>query len=576
MVVTNRAPRRPGDLIGLYVGGYELVRLIGEGGMGAVYEAVNAALGKRAAVKVIAKDLAQRTDVVERFQREARTIAAIDDPNVVDIFDLNEIDGASCILMPLIGGVSLEELCRQMGPMPILEAFVIGVQIASGLDAVHAAGVVHRDIKPQNIMIERRQRRRYFVRIVDFGVAKILDARLAAGYRSRTMSVVGTIGYMAPEQAGGREVDARADVYALGVLLYRMLTARTPYEDDTLYGLIEKQVQQASFPRPRELRPEVPEIWDEAIMACLEVDRASRLGSAKELAHLLTRGIPHGEGMLRVLAPRLCIDTQLGPQGVTLTGDLDMSFERWSAVRPPVPPRSMSSARAAGLAVAGIAVGAVASLLLRSPSATPDRAHDSAPERSDIAMDTAPAPARQGGGSVPAPATDAGVSLDAIDAGERGARSGIEIDGGIATAAPATVVAPAPRPDVSTKGGAAAPTPALGERAPKAPLPGASKVSLAPAVEPSRRAPGESIPEPARPAPEAPPASAPVSQPGTIIVKVKPWAEVWIDDKPSGQTPVRKILSPGVHRVRIVGPNKSEELSVTVQAGRELTIPRSW
>ena len=454
MVVTNREPPRPGDLIGLLVGGYEIVRLIGEGGMGAVYEAVNKALGKRAAVKVIAKELARRPDVVERFQREARTIAAIDDPNVVDIFDLNEIDGASCILMPLIGGVSLEELCRQMERVPVLEAFVIGVQIASGLDAVHAAGVVHRDIKPQNIMIERRQRRRYFVRIVDFGVAKILDARLAAGYRSRTLSVVGTLGYMAPEQASGRDVDARADVYAFGVLLYRMLTGRTPYEDDTLYGLIEKQVQRAPFPRPRELRPDLPAIWDEAIMACLEVDRAKRLGSVKELAQLLTRGTPNGEGMLRVLAPRLCIDAQLGPEGVTLTGDLDLSFARWSSSGPPAPSSATRPGRVVGLTAAGAAIGAVASLLVAGAIGSLDRADAREPVPLDPAVLAAPA-AREAAGS--ASATNAGLPSRITDAAELTVQHGGPIDSGT-HAAPD----PARRPERPAGVGASPASPVAG------------------------------------------------------------------------------------------------------------------
>ena len=532
MAVTNRDPPRPDDLIGRRIGGYQIERQIGEGGMGAVYAAVNARLGKSAAVKVISRAVARNLDVAARFRREARTIAAIDDPNVVEIFDLHEIDGASCILMPLIGGVSLEELCLQMGPMPLLEVFVISAQIASGLDAAHAASVVHRDIKPQNIMIERRQRRRYFVRIVDFGIARLLDPRLAAGYRSRTLSVVGTVGYMAPEQAGGRDVDARADVYALGVVLYRMLTGRTPYQDATLYGLIEKQVQEAPFPRPRELRPDVPASWDDAIMAAMEVDRGRRLGSVKELARLLARGLRNGEDMLRVLAPRLCLDAPPGADGATLTGDLDVSLERWSSVRTPAASRAGMRMRAAAFALAGAVIGAAAALLASTTltAGAPDRDDQlSAVPVPEEAVAT-PSPVRPDA----APA-DAGVSPRITGEGGAGARRGA----GIAGAAPAVIVAPAPKPERPARGG--------------------------------------SSPKPPEP---TPPPAAPIAgreeKSAILVVRARTWAQVWIDAKAAGQTPIRLRVTPGAHSVLMINDGHRETIPVTARANAEVIVEKNW
>ncbi|MEP6864764.1 MAG: serine/threonine-protein kinase [Deltaproteobacteria bacterium] len=282
-MVTNQSPPNPHDMIGRDAAGYVIDRMIGEGGMGAVYSAYSPLLGKRAAIKVMLGEYTDNKDVVERFSREAKAAAAIKDLNIIDVYAASRFpqDGRMFIVMPFVEGGSLEALCRQRGPLPIDVTVAIALQVCSGLDAVHAVAIVHRDIKTQNILIAPHHGRQYFVYIVDFGIAKLLDPHLGNREKlTRTHSAVGTVGSMAPEQArGDRDIDARADIYSVGMVLYRMLTGRAPYEDASMYALWEKQANGEPFPRPRSLRADVPPVIDDLIMQCLEVDRGRRPAS---------------------------------------------------------------------------------------------------------------------------------------------------------------------------------------------------------------------------------------------------------------------------------------------------------
>src|SRR5437762_6410958 len=236
MVVTNVAAPKPAELLGRRIAGYVLDEVIGAGGMGAIYGATSRFVKKRAAVKVMLNEYTEDAEVVGRFLQEAFVASAVDHPNVVEIWaaDRFEEDGRMYILMPLIEGSSLETLCESVGPLGFDAAATIAIQIAAGLDAVHKLGVVHRDIKPANILITKKDGLKHFVKIVDFGVARLLAPHLvgiSSGRRTRTDMVIGTAGSMAPEQAAGsREVDARADIYSWGVVTYRMLTGRAPYQ----------------------------------------------------------------------------------------------------------------------------------------------------------------------------------------------------------------------------------------------------------------------------------------------------------------------------------------------------------
>jgi eukaryotic-like serine/threonine-protein kinase len=228
MVVTTPIPPRPEDIIGRMAGTYRIDRIIGEGGMGTVYGGTCLlAGGKRAAIKVMHAEYTESPEATERFGREAMTAAAVSDLNVLDIYgaDRFELDDRMFIIMPFVDGGSLEDLCRRVGPMPVDKMIPIMLQVCSGLDAVHAVGVIHRDVKTQNILVTRKFGREHHVYIVDFGIAKLLATYLAADRRrlTRTRATLGTPGCMAPEQArGDSDVDARADVYSVGMVMYRM------------------------------------------------------------------------------------------------------------------------------------------------------------------------------------------------------------------------------------------------------------------------------------------------------------------------------------------------------------------
>lgn len=191
-MVTNRMPPSANDLIGRDANGYIIDALIGEGGMGAVYRGFCRLVGQWGAIKVMLGEYHENAEVVERFKAEARAVAAIDDPNIVPVYTAGWFreDSRMFIVMRYVEGGSLEGLCRSVGPLPLDVTTAIGIQVCNGLDAAHALGIVHRDIKTQNILIEPgRHGRKYYVWIVDFGVAKLTASQLQLGFKTRTKAV---------------------------------------------------------------------------------------------------------------------------------------------------------------------------------------------------------------------------------------------------------------------------------------------------------------------------------------------------------------------------------------------------
>jgi serine/threonine-protein kinase len=291
------APRSPDELIASQtrIGNYRLVRLLGQGGMGAVYLAEHIEIGKRAAVKILNAQQANDEESVGRFLGEARLISGLKHPSIVDIYDCGLIeDVGRYILMEHLEGEDLYVYLKRRVAVSPAEAAGIGWQILDALEAAHEAGVIHRDLKPPNIFLARWGRRT-LVKLLDFGVAKLLDSSQQSVELTRTGMVVGTPAYMAPEQAaGGKDPDGRLDLYSFGLILFEMVAGRRPFlSNNTNEMLVMQQVEQP--PPPSAFAPGLPKAFERLIMGCLEKsvnDRPKNARILKEALAALMHDLP--------------------------------------------------------------------------------------------------------------------------------------------------------------------------------------------------------------------------------------------------------------------------------------------
>jgi len=259
---------------------YEIVNVIGEGGMGVVYAARHRALGKRFALKALRKDLATDHEIAARFMQEARTAASISHPGLVEITDFGKLPtGQPFFVMELLEGQSLAQLIRRGGPIPAARALEIVRQIADALGAAHDRSIVHRDLKPDNVHVSPAAAGRDQVTIVDFGLAKVIgSSRL-----TRAGMVFGTPHYMSPEQAQGDPTDHRADIYALGVVMYEMFTGRVPFEADSYMGVLTKHMYMAPTPPSQLVGIDKLGVLEDIILRCLEKKADHRYQALREL-----------------------------------------------------------------------------------------------------------------------------------------------------------------------------------------------------------------------------------------------------------------------------------------------------
>jgi serine/threonine-protein kinase len=278
-------PQRGRDLEeGTLVGRHRIVRELGRGGMGVVYEAEDVELSRRVALKLLleTKDDRERR---ARFLREARAAALLSHPNIATVFDIGETeDGAVFIAMELVRGSSLRELLDARGALPVDEALRIALQIARGLAEAHAAGVVHRDLKPDNVMIDEDGN----AKIVDFGLAKMIDGAVArsAGVSTQDGKLLGTPSYMAPEQAKSSSVGPTADVFSLGVVLFELLTGTRPFAGATVVDVLVAIARDEPSP-PSKRMPAIPRAVDRVVMKCLAKDPTTRWENAAAVADAL-------------------------------------------------------------------------------------------------------------------------------------------------------------------------------------------------------------------------------------------------------------------------------------------------
>jgi serine/threonine-protein kinase len=250
------------------IGNYRILNKIGTGGMGAVYLAEHPLIGKRVALKVIHKELANNRDVVSRFFQEARAVNKIGNEHIVEIHDFGVTpQGDHFFIMEYLEGKTLASVLSREGALPVVRALHLGGQIAAALAAAHVAGIIHRDLKPDNIMLLARQGDPDFVKVLDFGLAKVFSA--ATAVKTAAGVLLGTPHYMSPEACESKgEVDHRTDIYALGVLLFQMMTGVLPFDGESMGEVLVKQVTVLP-PAPRALNPAIPPSVEQILLRCL-------------------------------------------------------------------------------------------------------------------------------------------------------------------------------------------------------------------------------------------------------------------------------------------------------------------
>ena len=376
-------PLNPDDpLVGAVLAGkYVVEKRIGEGGMGLVYEGIHRDIDKRVAIKVLRDDLSRRPEVVARFRQEAKSASRIGHENIVDISDFGETTrGASYFVMEFLEGEDLANVLGREVTVDAARACAIVLQCCRALSATHAKGIVHRDIKPENIFLIKRDGVDDFVKIVDFGIAKMSDIETdgAPGRKlTKTGMIFGTPEYMSPEQAAGKELDHRVDVYALGIILYECIAGRVPFEGDTFMGVLTQHLF-AELPSIREINPqaEISRELELVIQKALAKDPDDRYQDTEQLA----------EAIECALDGRLSHATAMTPPAVKVPSSLSY-FD-------PVPKRKPSRWMWAA-AVLG-SMGAVAWVAFGSTEGREPVADDTvlvaSPEASNVSV-TPPSPA---------------------------------------------------------------------------------------------------------------------------------------------------------------------------------------
>ncbi len=368
---------------------YRVVDRIGEGGMGAVYKAEHTVLGSRVvAIKLLHREHVRDQSLVKRFFREAKAASTIDNEHIVQVIDFGVTDrGDSFLVMEHIEGRALRVLIEEEAPLSLERGFSIGVQIAEGLYAAHRQGIVHRDLKPENVLVaEGPEGQEEFVKLLDFGIAQLSeyqDARI-----TRAGMIIGTPAYMAPEQASGDPVDQRADIYALGTILYELLVGHCPFEGPSAKHVLVAQLTKTPVP-PRQLRPDIPGAIERVILRALNKSPDGRPKTMMHLAYELRDALARQTGGLPAVRddePEALEQpestAEIRPAEVPPGGRASVPTLWWASTR---------NLLLAGGVIGGIVLGVVVTLLLvRSDGPTPGaRGGVTAPADSGLASDDA-------------------------------------------------------------------------------------------------------------------------------------------------------------------------------------------
>jgi eukaryotic-like serine/threonine-protein kinase len=314
-------------MIGQLLGSYRVVEKLGEGGMGEVYRGVDEMLDREVALKMLKPELAHRQGTLERFRAEAITLAKLDHPGIARIHGISRHDDLWFIVMEFVGGETLHARLRRHGRLAWSEAVPILCQLLDALEYAHRRGVVHRDLKPANVLVDQDNR----VKVTDFGIARVLGTERA----TRTGHVVGTLEYMAPEQVRGEDVDGRSDLYAVGVLLFELITGKVPFSGTSEYEVMMQHLQ-APIPAATRVVPSLPAWFDGVFQRVLAKVRADRFSSAAEFQTAIEMlaaaepmavqvnpsrpGVPRPPVVPRSTDPEATVATRLAMTGATAPG----------------------------------------------------------------------------------------------------------------------------------------------------------------------------------------------------------------------------------------------------------------
>ena len=582
---------------------YEILSHLGRGGMGIVYKAHDRSLDEIVALKVLRFDVARSGDVARRFRSEIKLARKVRHRNVCGIHEYGEDGPYRFIVMELIEGQDLRRILREKGAFPPREACALAIEVTEGLQAIHDVGIVHRDLKSPNVMLDKQGR----VRLMDFGIAKQFGANATAGAATATGLVLGTPEYMSPEQARGKKIDFRSDIYALGVMAYELFTGHVPFKGETPLETIFKHLQETPvFTGPE--APGIPEPIVPVLRKALAKVPDERYGTAREMAKALRQagaeafGAPLEPGTAPILTAT-APDTYRFPQTQTLPTPTPIGAP--TAVPTPTP---VAGAGTAPTQPAGKEP-------TEAPSAPPTEASKpTVATRDRLAATTVskppPSPGRRraiwiAAGAAAAVACVAGALYLRSGSGVPGAVPGsdaivsptpLPAGGGpaaLATAEPptraefgdrteATPIAPPPsgsdrtavRSERVTEPPAAT-SPPVERREPArrpAPRPSETRTIAAPVRPPAPTPTPTPTPEiaPLRPRAAAPPAPAT----GVLRLRILPWAEVAVDGKALGTTPLRPVsLEVGEHRVVLSHPDyKPLQKTITIRAGETETL----
>ena len=286
---------------------YEIIDKVGSGGMADVYKAKDHRLNRYIAVKILKAEFSNDTKFVEKFRAEAQSAAGLSHPNVVHVYDVGDEDGMYYIVMELVEGITLKSFIERKGKLDVKEAVGIAIQIAQGMEAAHSNHIVHRDIKPQNIIISREGK----VKVTDFGIAKAISSDTV------TSNAMGSVHYLSPEQARGGFSDEKSDIYSLGVTLYEMLTGRVPFIGENTVAVALCHLQEEAVPI-RDLEPSVPISLDRIVQKCMQKKPEYRYLTASALIMDLKHSLTNPDGAYVQLNP---MESVINSPTISITAD---------------------------------------------------------------------------------------------------------------------------------------------------------------------------------------------------------------------------------------------------------------